>query len=190
MSTTDPIVRLPEETTPTLGIVIRAKLREIREPGYCLRVCRTEEFDVSERGISMGRVTIPWHRVLEYHWLATQPFHSETESLPESAEIRIVVEDGTAEGRVHTVAPELFEAGPWTLSMVVDRRLHAEHGLETIERLFYPWHRVRQYERIFIVDAAQTPEESRGISAGLGRDAQVPGTPHASGPLPSRDSRP
>ena len=151
-------MRVPEASAPALGVVVRAKLEEVGEPGFSLRVCRAEQFDTSERGISIDRLTVPWHRVIEYHWLVTQPFHPESDASKSNIEIRVVVEDATEDGRVHVVQPESFEPGPWTLALVLDRRVLPDHGLETIERLFIPWHRVREYERVNTrVDVRQVP---------------------------------
>ena len=102
------------------------------------------EFEQSEHGAVFGRLVIPWPRVERVTW-SLPPREAEVDQ-PHSV-VRVVVEDGTADGEEIVVASERFDITPWAAGLLVDDLVDADKGLVSQRRLLVPWHAVREYER-------------------------------------------
>jgi hypothetical protein len=49
-----------------------------------------------------------------------------------------------------------FESGPWSVTMVAEREVHADRGELWIRKISIPWHRIIETERIFTVPDASS----------------------------------
>ena len=105
----------------------------------------TEEFEATERGLALGRTIVPWHRVVRYTREVTHPVD---DALRSHAEMRVWVDDGSAEGETIHLRGDRFEAGPWTLDLLVERALIVEAGVFHLTKVHVPWSRVLEYERM------------------------------------------
>lgn len=107
--------------------------------------CALTEFEQSEHGAVLGRRMIPWHRI-ERAWWGLPPRDPDLEEPP--ARVRVLIDDGTANGEEIVVPAERFEVIGWAVGLLVDGR--ADNMLGTIEqrRMLVPWHAVREYERL------------------------------------------
>jgi hypothetical protein len=104
----------------------------------------TAEFEPTEHGLLIGLLLIPWHRVRRYSWsLAPRDFMADADGHAR-ARVRLAVH---GEDEIVVLA-ERFETGSWTVNVVVDEFMDAETGLVHRQRLFVPWHMVREYERM------------------------------------------
>ena len=115
----------------------------------------TAEFEPTEHGLLIGLLLIPWHRVRRYAWtLSPRDYVSETNGHAR-AKVRLSLH-GQDE---LVVLAERFETGSWTVSVVMDDFVDAETGLVHRTRLFVPWHRVIEYERMPItLEAPPRPD--------------------------------
>jgi hypothetical protein len=105
-----------------------------------------EDFETSERGIVLGgTTTIPWHRVLRYTRELTQPID---DAFRTHAEMRVWIDDGTDEGETITLRADRFEQSAQTVDLVVERALNVEAGIFHLTKIFVPWSRVLEYERL------------------------------------------
>lgn len=105
----------------------------------------SEDFEASERGVALGNTIVPWHRVLRYTREMTMPVD---DALRSHAEMRVWVEDGTDDGETFTIRSDRFEAGPWTVDILVERALLVEAGAYHLTKVHVPWMRVLEYERL------------------------------------------
>jgi hypothetical protein len=104
------------------------------------------DFEAAERGVAIGRRFIPWHRIHRYEWdLPPKDFSEERRAI---AMVRLVVDDGAGKPQEHTVSADGFETGAFAVMMLVEDVLDAERGTVSVRRVGFPWHRVREYERI------------------------------------------
>jgi uncharacterized protein (UPF0248 family) len=105
-----------------------------------------DAFETSERGIVLGgRTTIPWHRVLRYTREITQPID---DAFRTHAEMRVWVDDGTDEGETITLRADRFEQSAFTVDLVVERALNVEAGIFHLTKIYVPWNRVFEFERL------------------------------------------
>ena len=117
----------------------------------------TSEFEATERGLAVGLRFVPWHRVRRYGWalpVSVDVADPDPSDRP-GPRVRVVFDDGSPGGEDHVVSAERFEAGPWMVSVLIDDVVHADAARADRKRVFVPWHRVREYERI------PAPERSR-----------------------------
>jgi len=106
----------------------------------------TESLEPSERGIVVdGALVMPWHRVIRYTRETTQEIER---SLRQHAEVRVWLDDGTDDGETLTVRADRFEVGPYTVDMVIERALNVEAGLFHVTKIYVPWGRVLEFERL------------------------------------------
>lgn len=120
----------------------------LADPGDRLTVLdvRTEDFEVMERGISLGATTIvPWHRVIRYTREITQTID---DAFLTHAEIHAWLDDGSDEGERIVVRADRFDAGTWTADFLVERTLDIEGGIVHLTKIHVPWDRVLEYERL------------------------------------------
>jgi hypothetical protein len=116
------------------------------------------EIEPTDRGIRIGMLFFPWHRVLRY-WLDLPSKGGRSSAPSDRVHVRIVLEDGSPEGEAHVVTAEQFEAGPWTLNLIAETA--SEDGTRTLRRkLCVPWHSVREYERLTAAGSEASDEET------------------------------
>ena len=136
--------------------VVRVLLLDPERNEPTERTVPGSEFDTTERGIVLGSLFVPWHRVIRYGWELQQEFAPESGIQPRSA-IRVRVDDGTPGGTTYTVRGDEFETDAWTLAILVDTHVKTEQALVVVEKVFFPWGRVVEYER----GVADEPAPSR-----------------------------
>jgi aromatic ring hydroxylase len=106
-----------------------------------------DDFETTERGVIVGPLFVPWHRVIKYDFELRQEFATTVGEAPSRARIRIRFDDGSPGGQTTVVPADRFEGGQWTVSMLVDRHVEPEQGLLVVDKVFVPWPRVIEYER-------------------------------------------
>jgi uncharacterized protein (UPF0248 family) len=105
-----------------------------------------EDFEATERGVVLGgTTTIPWHRVLRYTRDLTQAID---EAFRTHTEIRVWIDDGTAEGETIHLRADRFEQSAYTVDLVLERALNVEAGIFHLTRIYVPWSRVLEFERL------------------------------------------
>ena len=132
---------------------------QIREPdgtGVTTREASSEEFEPNEHGVMIGTLFVPWRRVIHYQWTMRQEFVLAPDEVRPRAMIRVVIDDGTEEPATYTVPAERFETDRWSVTMLVDRHVEPEAGVLVVQKLFVPWGRVIEFERLLAPD--QPPE--------------------------------
>ena len=129
--------------------------------GITHRELPSADFEASERGVSMGAVLVPWARVFRYDLLVQQSFVVDAEDDGSRAMQRIVYEDESGEQQTIEVPFDRFESGPWSVTMVAEREVHADRGELFIRKISIPWHRVVETERIFALPEASSPRPDR-----------------------------
>lgn len=107
----------------------------------------SEDFETTDRGVALGTTIVPWHRVLRYTREITAPVD---DALRSHAEMRVWVDDGTDAGETFTIRADRFEAGPWTVDLLVERALLVEAGAYHFTKVHVPWARVLEYERLAV----------------------------------------
>lgn len=150
-------------------------------------------FEPAERGVSIGRTFVPWHRIRRFWWELeprTAAFDGERRPL---AKVRVVLDDGTSTGEVHVLSADRFETGPYVVTVVLEHRVEPERGLVVLRKLCVPWHHVVEFTRLPVDDAdvlgaGLVPESARpgaGLRVvGVNDDAQP--RPGADFPAPPR----
>jgi hypothetical protein len=106
------------------------------------------EFETTERGAFLGTLFVPWHRIFRYDWELRQEFETTVGEAPSRARIRVRFDDGSPKGQTIVVPADQFESGPWTVSMLVDRHVEPEQGVLVVDKVFVPWSRVIEFERL------------------------------------------
>ena len=128
------------------------------EGGSWTREVASHSFETTERGVVLGSLVIPWHRVQEYRQIVLDDSPREFADDGVGMKIRVRVDDGTREGNTYMVASDHFAAEPWTVALLLDRHVDEATGMSAIEKLFVPWHRVLEYERVLPVPEISVPE--------------------------------
>ena len=109
--------------------------------------CALVDFEQSEHGAVLGRRMIPWHRIERVSW-GLPPKEPDLEEA--AAKVRVMIDDGTAEGEEIVVSSDRFEVIPWAIGLLVDDRHDAMLGTIEQRRMLVPWHAVREYERVAV----------------------------------------
>jgi alkylated DNA nucleotide flippase Atl1 len=129
-------------------VQVRVEFSDVPAKGTATHEAPSSEFEASDRGVQIGALFVPWARVVEYDWTVRQEvFEGLRENGAAALRVRVVVDDDTSDGRVYEVPGDRFEAGPWTVMLLIDRHVDAEAGALVIQKLFVPWHRVVSVER-------------------------------------------
>jgi hypothetical protein len=105
------------------------------------------QFEATERGCQIGPLFVPWARIVQYEWIVRQEGVPDRTRDGARLRVKIVVDDGTAQGVTHDIPADRFETSPTTLTMLLDRHVEAGTGMLVIQKVFVPWHRVVSYER-------------------------------------------
>lgn len=106
----------------------------------------TETLEPSERGLVVdGALVFPWHRVIRYTRETTQEVEH---AFRLHAEVRVWLDDGTDKGETLMVRADRFEVGPHTVDMVIEHALNVEAGLYHVTKIYVPWDRVLEFERL------------------------------------------
>jgi len=121
--------------------------------GADVREIHPSEFETSERGVTLERLFLPWRRIQSYAWEVRTPADADFESHARIS-VRVVVDEGSEEGTTYSVTADRFETGPWTITLLLNRRAEPDRGELVSERLVFPWHRVIEFERLIADDVA------------------------------------
>jgi len=108
----------------------------------------TAEFETTERGVSIRSLIVPWHRVIRYHWEIRQDATPDVGDAPARSRIRVRVDDGKPGGETFTVPADRFEGGTWAVALLVERHVEPEAGVLVVDKVFVPWSRVVEIERL------------------------------------------
>jgi uncharacterized protein (UPF0248 family) len=109
----------------------------------------TDAFEAAERGITLnGTTVIPWHRVVRYVREVSQPL-GEPE-LSAHAEVRVWLDDGSEKGETLRIRADRFDPGPWTMDFLVVEAVNVEAATIHMKKIYVPWGRVLEYERIHL----------------------------------------
>jgi uncharacterized protein (UPF0248 family) len=116
-----------------------------------------EDFEATERGIVLsGRTTIPWHRVVRYTREMTSPID---DAFRTHTEVRVWIDDGTPEGETIHLRADRFEQSEFTVDLAVERALNVEAGIFHLTKIYVPWSRVLEFERMPVpVDMPGRPD--------------------------------
>ena len=109
--------------------------------------CALADFEQSEHGAVLERRMIPWHRIERVSW-GLPPKEPDLEEA--AAKVRVLIDDGTADGEELVVSSDRFEVIPWAIGLLVDDRHDAMLGTIEQRRMLVPWHAVREYERVAV----------------------------------------
>ena len=143
-------------TEPALESLARAATISvhIQEPdgSSSTRETSSEEFEPNEHGVMIGSLFVPWRRVIRYDWTKRQEVGLATGEVRPKAEIRVTVDDGTERPATYTIGADRFETDRWTITMLIDRHVEPEAGVLVVQKLFVPWGRVIEFERLFAPD--------------------------------------
>jgi hypothetical protein len=115
--------------------------------GRSTATCALMDFEQSEHGAVLGRRLIPWQRVERVSW-ALPP--RDPDGQDAAATVRVLIDDGTADGEEIVVPADRFEVIGWAIGMLVDDRVDAMLGTVEQRRVLVPWHAVREYERLMV----------------------------------------
>src|SRR2546423_8845180 len=63
----------------------------------------SDEFETMERGVIVGPLFVPWHRVITYDFELRQEFSTTVAEAPAPARIRVRFDDGSPGGRTIVV---------------------------------------------------------------------------------------
>ena len=141
-------------------VQVLVRFRDVPSRGEAVREVPSGEFEAGERGVQVGSLLVPWAHVLEYEWTVRQEiFERDTTQDAAKLRIRVVVDDGTPDGAAHDIPADRYEAGPFTVTLLIDRHVETDAGVLVIQKLFVPWHRVVSVERYTgRPDVAPVPE--------------------------------
>ncbi len=123
--------------------------------GRSTETCPLADFEQGEHGATLGRKTIPWHRIERVAW-GLPPREPDGEE-PATARVRVLADDGTPAGEEIVVPSDRFELVAWGIGVLVDDRADAALGTIHQRRIVIPWHAVREYERV-VAAAEDRPE--------------------------------
>jgi alkylated DNA nucleotide flippase Atl1 len=133
------------------------------------------EFEAAELGVQISQLFVPWARVIEYDWTVHQEAITDRTRDGARLRVKIMIEDGTAEGSAYDVPADRFEKSAMTLTILFDRHVEPDTGMLVIQKLFIPWHRVVSFERyateadpqrgVVMVPDAQRAAEGRAAPA-------------------------
>jgi hypothetical protein len=132
--------------------------------GADVREIHSSEFETSERGVTLERLFLPWRRIQSYAWEIRTPADADFESHARVS-VRVVVDEGSTEGTTYTVTADRFETGPWTVTLLLNRRAEPDRGELVSERLVFPWHRVIEFERLIADEAVSAQPEQVSMPA-------------------------
>ena len=146
------------EDATNARVRIRLTVRDTAEEGGSwTREVPSHTFETTERGVVLGSLVIPWHRVDEYRQIVLDDSSRELVDDGAGLKMRVRIDDGSPGGTTYVVSADQFAAEPWTVAILLERRLDADTGMSAIEKLFVPWHRVLEYERVLPVPESDVP---------------------------------
>ena len=112
------------DPTPELAtqgrVSLHVRVQDAGPLGYRDLDLPSQEFDATDRGVQLGSLFVPWHRVIQYDWKVRQDFVKESGDGHGWIEMRVTIDDGTAAGTTHVVPASRFEAGPFAITLIVD----------------------------------------------------------------------
>jgi uncharacterized protein (UPF0248 family) len=115
--------------------------------GFTTQEVPTAAFEATERGITLyGTTVVPWHRVVRYTRDVVQPLGEP--DLSTHAEIRAWLDDGSPGGEHVRIRGDRFDPGPWTADFLVEDAVDVERATIHLRKLYVPWSRILEYERV------------------------------------------
>jgi uncharacterized protein (UPF0248 family) len=145
-------------------VMVRVEYRDVPGKGRVSLEVPSAEFEAGERGVQVGTVFIPWHRVHEYDLIMRQDA-AVGDRLRDGVRLRarVIVDDGTPDGQTLDVPADRFESSPYAATMLLDRHVDADAGDLVTQKLSVPWHRIVSMERYSV-----EPDTESGVGAGDG----------------------
>ncbi|MDP9326893.1 MAG: hypothetical protein M3P10_01660 [Actinomycetota bacterium] len=145
-------------------VMVRVEYRDVPGKGRVSLEVPSAEFEAGERGVQVGTVFIPWHRVHEYDLIMRQDAAA-GDRLRDGVRLRarVVVDDGTPDGQTLDVSADRFESSPYAATMLLDRHVDADAGDLVTQKLSVPWHRIVSMERYSV-----EPDTESGVAPGDG----------------------
>jgi hypothetical protein len=152
-------------------VMIRVEYQGVPGKGKVSLEVPSADFEATERGAQVGTLLVPWNRVHEYDLIMRQDVIA-GDQMRDGARmrVRVIVDDGTPEGRVLDVPADRFESSPYAATLLIDRHVDADAGEMVTQKLSVPWHRVVSVER-------HTTDGASGAATG---DGQAPLRPDLS----------
>lgn len=92
-------------------VQVRVEFSDVPGRGTGTREAPLSDFEAGDRGVQIGPLFVPWARVVEYDWIVRQEVFEGLRDDVAVHRVRVVVDDGTPEGRVHDVPVDRFESG-------------------------------------------------------------------------------
>lgn len=129
--------------------------------GITQREVPSADLEPSERGLALGPVVVPWARVFRYDLIVRQAFVPDAEDESSRAVQRVMYEDEDGRQQTLEVPFDRFEAGPWSVTIVAEREVHAARQELHIRKTSIPWHRIIETERLFAVPEANSGRSER-----------------------------
>ena len=106
------------------------------------------DFDANDRGVQIGTVLYPWHRVISYVRTFRQELIAGATDAQAKSWLRLRADDGSSGGTSYSLPVDRFEADQLGVTLVVERGVVAETGELAMDRIVIPWARVLEYERV------------------------------------------
>jgi hypothetical protein len=130
------------------GSGIRVRIVGPEGHGTLEHTVEPEQLDTTERGLQIGTLFVPWHRVISFESVFRQGFERDpAEDGLTKVTMRVVLNrEGSLE--THEVPSNRFEATDTHLTLLLDVRAEPLDGTVVMRRLSVPWHRVAEHERI------------------------------------------
>ena len=129
-------------------VMVRVEYRDVPTRGLVTTEVASGEFEAGERGAQVGALMIPWPRVHEFDWIVRQLIDGgDPTRAAGKLRVRLVVDDGTAEGVAYEVPADRFESSPYAATVLIDRHVEPDAGVLVIQKLSIPGHRVVSVER-------------------------------------------
>ena len=137
----------PSYGGPDLTATVRVLLLDVGSESSRTLEVPAGAIDPSERGVLLGQVFVPWHRVARLSSLVRQASIADVDEDRVRVWVRAVVQDEGGKTRTFTVPASRFETGDWHLTVLIPQRVEPDEGVMVVEKLSFPWHRVVEFER-------------------------------------------
>ena len=145
---------------------IRVRIADEAGRGTIDHAIEPERFDTSDRGVQVGALFVPWHRVVSFDSVFRQDYVNEPEGDGfTKVTMRVALKLDGGPSKTLEVASDRFETSPTHLTLLTDLRVEPESGKVVMQRLSVPWPRVMQYERVLTRPAPRADIESQGTRA-------------------------
>ena len=106
------------------------------------------DFDANDRGVQIGAVLYPWHRVISYARTFRQELIAGATDAQARSWLQLRADDGSSGGTTYSLPFDRFEADQLGVTLVVEHGVVAETGELAMDRIVIPWARVLESERV------------------------------------------